>query len=347
MHRFLCVALFALVGLSRTEAQTLEDLGTWGWSGCYPEAVSGDGSIVVGSATYSSVWHAFRWTPSTGLVDIVPTLGMYWAVARYITRGGTYIAGYKFTPSGNRAAVWSSAGLSLFEPSSSYTSSYAEAMSESGTSVYGVLEQPGQRAVAWINGVLRYPTHLPGMNNSSFRGCSSDGRFAVGNQWDSNDPWLTKGFVYARDTQAVIDIGSLQGQYTILEAISSSGRFAFGTSVVNGVGHGVRWSAKFGLEDLTPRTTAEILFTAANKDGTAAVGRSGEAIYWSTTTGLITLRELAIRRGVAVGPWEFISATGISDEGNTIVGYGYTPSGARGFRMTLPKVRQRDFLFGS
>jgi len=80
---------------------TIQDLGTLGGTESEAYSVSADGTIVVGRAqiTGDSAWHAFFWTPSTGMQDLnvvfagVLSPGSYLEVARFITPDGRYVMG--------------------------------------------------------------------------------------------------------------------------------------------------------------------------------------------------------------------------------------------------------------
>ena len=62
------------------------------------------------------------------------------------------------------------------------------------------------------------------------------------------------------------------------------------------------------------------------------VGRSldtlgSEAFIWDAANGMRNLRELLALQGDDVAGWRLTSATGISADGSTIVGYGLNPEG--------------------
>jgi probable HAF family extracellular repeat protein len=97
-----------------TAAEGMQPLGTLGGNFSYAQAVTPDGSVIVGGSsvvTTSSNLRAFRWT-STGGMENLGSLegGGYYAEAQGVSTDGSVIAGLSDTGFGMRAFRWTSAG---------------------------------------------------------------------------------------------------------------------------------------------------------------------------------------------------------------------------------------------
>jgi probable HAF family extracellular repeat protein len=75
----------------------LQDLGLTTGSQSIADAISADGSVVVGQATDASgFWRAFRWSATTGMVDL-GTLGGPESAAEAVNKDGSVIVGTSLT----------------------------------------------------------------------------------------------------------------------------------------------------------------------------------------------------------------------------------------------------------
>jgi probable HAF family extracellular repeat protein len=78
-----------------TQTGGMQDLGSLGAGfGSTAYAVSGDGSVVVGSAAVSGGNHVFRWTQATGMQDLGTLPGLNQATATSISADGSIVVGY-------------------------------------------------------------------------------------------------------------------------------------------------------------------------------------------------------------------------------------------------------------
>jgi len=93
-----------------------------------------------------------------------------------------------------------------------------------------------------------------------------------------------------------------------------------------------RWTSDGGVEHLGTSLGAAL---ATSCDGRIIVGSNydganGRAFYWTPSTGMRDLQEMiAADYGLDLSGWQVNSATDISGDGRTIVGYGINPSGQR------------------
>ena len=64
----------------------------------------------------------------------------------------------------------------------------------------------------------------------------------------------------------------------------------------------------------------------------------GEAFIWDATNGMLNLETFLVSQtGLNLTGWTLVDATGISDDGLTIVGYGINPGGLiEGFVAVIP-----------
>lgn len=91
-----------------TEAGGMQGLGDLpgGYHGSAATAVSGDGSIVVGTSGSANVSSAFRWTEATGMVELEPLRPGYSFGARAISMDGSIIGGEASNGMDAEAVVW-------------------------------------------------------------------------------------------------------------------------------------------------------------------------------------------------------------------------------------------------
>jgi len=102
-------------------------------------------------------------------------------------------------------------------------------------------------------------------------------------------------------------------------------------------GEAFRWTESggmIGLGDLDNGTDAESYAADVSADGSIIVGGSHtaptgwEAFIWDETNGMRSIEEILVNDyGLDLTGWILRSATAISDDGLTIVGVGYNPSG--------------------
>ena len=86
--------------------------------------------------------------------------------------------------------------------------------------------------------------------------------------------------------------------------------------------------------------------SGVSADGSVVVGdrRSASsflaAFLWTSGTGMQNLRDLLIAGGVtSVTNWRLASATGVSADGHTFVGYGVNPTGdSEAWIATIPDI---------
>lgn len=179
-----------------TPSTGMQDLGSLGGAGdSWGEAVSANGSVVVGAATIDGGgFRAFRWTASTGMQDM-GALGGRTSWAYGVSADGSIIVGWAETASRQMHAFrWTAAtGMQDLGVLPGGTSSNAWGISANGQVIVGDANNAqGQwRAFRWTaaNGMQDLGV-LPGFDDSSAYAVSGDGSVIVGkvrvranNQW--------------------------------------------------------------------------------------------------------------------------------------------------------------------
>lgn len=297
--------------------------------------VSGDGLVVVGSSdalpiSGSPIREAFRWTQSVGLVGLgdLPG-GEFLSAARSASYDGSVIVGSARSTSGEEAFRWTTAtGMVGFG-----TRSEANDVSADGSIVVGWKEGLSNfEAFRWTEttGMVGLGT-VDGAVQSFAEAVSADGEIVVGRT-------NTEGFRWTEAT-AMEGLGDLGGSlpFPVSEGYGIS---ADGSVIVGGARNSMGkdeaflWTEVGGMEGLGILPSQDFNASSdASADGSVIVGLpsifiGGEAFIWDESDGLRPLKVVLENDfGLDLSGWDLIAATGISDDGNIIVGYGTNPDG--------------------
>ena len=296
-------------------------------------AVSEDGLVVVGwSRPAIGSREPFRW--KNGSNEALGTLeDGYDAIPTDVNADGTTLVGTAdvSTTGGLSTSVafqWTE-GQGLSSPGllTLGTYSHATAVDNSGDIIVGDGDQDGEtRGIIWRNGT---PSTLQ-YDFAAFEPAdiSADGVIAVG-IWDRM-PSIA-------DFDSTTDIAfwlPLTDAYTSGGALLVSND---GTVVVGWLGEETniyRWQ-----DNQTPDAIGTFIPRDTNGDGTVIVGMAAtapDAMIWTETDGLQSLSTILTEANVNLGGWNMVAATGISDDGRTIVGYGANGARNEGFLLRLP-----------
>jgi uncharacterized membrane protein len=135
----------------------------------------------------------------------------------------------------------------------------------------------------------------------------------------------------------MVGLGVLPGSdYSIATCISEDGQVIAGVS-------GNRpfiWTQGEGMVALSSYqgTVTDISADGSRMVGTSLSSGNDEAYFWSAETGIINIKEKLEQEGLDLSGWTLTRATGISGDGQTIVGYGINPQGqSEGWVVTLPE----------
>jgi probable HAF family extracellular repeat protein len=311
----LCVA--TLCCASQVHAAFFKGLGFLPGEDAFSQAyaVSADGSVVVGFSNSDFKSEAFRWTQATGMVGLGDLAGGdFFSNAYSVSADGSVVVGQSSSASGNQAFRWTESGGMV-----GLDLTVAKAVSADGSVVIG--SSAGQ-ACRWTeNG------GLVGLGFTRATAVSADGSVVVGRSDGEAFLWTEAGGTglgylpvgkHISDAKAVSADGSV--------VVGSSGHLAF------------RWtqsSGMAGLGDLGDGSD-DLFNSQANgvsADGATIVGISHSdsgwrAFTWDSDNGMRTLEEVLVNTyGLDLNGWSLESALDISDDGSTIVGYGWNPDG--------------------
>jgi probable HAF family extracellular repeat protein len=259
--------------------------------------VSADGSIIVGRVRVgSSYGEAFRWTEADGMVGLGLLPGgdqvlSPFSAAFGVSSDGSVVVGRSSSADGHQAFRWTEAdGMAgLGDLPGGDFSSGAEAVSPDGSIVVGF-------------------------------GTSASGTEAV--RWTEAD--------------GMVSLGALPGDGTgnVAMNISADGSVIVGQS--GSPAEAFRWTEANGIVGLgVLPDNSESWAMDVSADGSVIVGgnysqeiHTGEAFIWDEIKGMRSLQDLLINEyGLDLTGWILKEATGISDDGLTIVGFGSNPDG--------------------
>lgn len=335
------VASLLLCNLSNLQAaqSTIEGVGDLsGGTFLSPAyAISGDGTTVVGTSNTLFVEaEAYKWTQSSGIQSIGDLAGGdVNATANGVNYDGTVIVGESINATQTMAFRWTQAGgmVALGDLGGGYSS--ARAISDDGSVIVGVSNSgTNNEAFRWTQATGMQGIGLLGAYTSSKAfGVSGDGNVIVGTSGNLGGNW--EAFKY---TQAggMVNLGDLAGGavYALANAASYDGSVIVGYSDSNLGNEAFKWTQSTGMVGLGVLTGGS--YSRAfdvNSDGSVVVGVAGisggyTAIVWSQSTGMQTLEEWL---GIPLTGWHDTLANGVSDDGNTVAGYGTGVNGQEGF----------------
>ena len=281
--------------------------------GSYAYGVSADGLTIVGECDNGTDYRAFRWTPIAGMVDLgdLTTGGNGQSEGREISANGSIIVGISDSDNGKRAfhCTLGAGMVSLGDlpGGSSYSAAYG--ISGNGLNIAGRSSTAlGYQAFCWTDP-------------------NGNGLVDPGEELDYHPEFglddLPGGSFYGSAGGMSPDGSTIVGHSSSL-ASGSSGREA------------CRWTSAgvMGLGDLPGGRFYSIGY-GVSADGWTIVGQGDIGTYeyrafiWDHGT-MRNLRDVLVTDfGLAeeLEGWTLWDATDISDDGLTITGYGFNPSG--------------------
>ena len=329
----------------------MQDLGDFTSSdtGSNANAVSADGSVVVGQVDYGSggKYHAFRWTSDGGMQDLgdLTANGTGWSVAYSASADGSAVVGHaSYAAYGLHAFRWTIDGgmQDLGDLTASGTgSSAARAVSADGRVVAGQADYVlygKYHAFRWTSeGGMQDLGDLTasGTGTSYTNAISADGSAVVGGadygtganahafRWTSAGGMQDLGDLTASGTGSSNAIAiSADGSVVVGEASYDSGWWS----------HAYRWTSDGGMQDLgdlTASGTGWSEASAVSADGSVVVGEANygsswwsHAYRWTSDGGMQDLGDLT-----ASGTgWS--AARAVSADGSAVVGLADYGSGA-------------------
>ena len=312
----------------------------------YANAVSDDGSTVVGHSGNgigggtSTNGEAFRWTSSEGMVGLgdLPN-GLPLSGAFCVSAEGSVIGGGSNSTDGSNGNA--KEAFRWTESTGMVGLGYLTDGSHEST-ILG-MSGDGSILAGWGSGQPFYWTESTGMvhignlgGDAHAKDISSNGNVIVGN---SQSPSGSQVFHWTQ-TNGMVGIGDLSGG--IFESIAN-GTNSDG-SVIVGMGNSslgleaFRWTEAEGMIGLGDLSGGAFCSNAwdVSADGSIIVGEGttsttalgNEAFIWDASNGMQNLRDVLINDcGLDLTGWTLATATGISADGLTIVGFGSNPDG--------------------
>ncbi len=286
-------------GSAAFAAGSMEGLGDLdgGYFESYASAISGDGTVVVGSSSGASGTEAFRWTSAGGMEGLGDLAGgSFYSMAYAVSNDGSVVVGWSISGSGPAEAFrWTEAGgmVGLGDLAGGDFSSTAFDVSSDGSVVVG---QSSSGAM--------------GGGNEAFR-------------------WTEAG--------GMVGLGDLPGgnSWSFARAVNSDGSVVVGASGSSLGDEAFRWTASGGMVGLGVLTGYDHSWAAdVSGDGSVVVGAvqnedtdALNAFRWTEATGMLSLAEWLARSGHTLTGWSDTQATGVSDDGYIVVGYGDNSDG--------------------
>lgn len=275
---------------------TLLGMGNPGiWSSA--AAAAFDGSVIVGANHTQPFRDAYRWTLATGMTSLGTLPGGFrlFANAGDVSADGSVVVGHAINSIGETEAFrWTETTgmLGLGDLPGGTFDSGADGISADGRVAVGWSQSgEGREAFRWENGVMSGLGFLPGGADRSFaHDVSGDGAIVIGD-----------------------------------------------ASVAGSAVEAFRWTAATGMVGLgdLPGGAFGSAANAISADGSVIVGRAlvrtqvdpWEAFIWDEAHGMRNLPELFEELGLNTAGWKIDEARAVSDDGRTIVGTGFDPSG--------------------
>jgi probable HAF family extracellular repeat protein len=306
--------------------------------------LSADGQTVAANLRIGGIDRAVRWTAATGVQPLGSLPGGDGSsMALGLSADGRFIVGRGRSARGLEAFVWSEAtgmqGLGDLPSGSGQLNSWASDISADGQVVVGQSNSgTSWRAFRWAAGDGFTDLGSLGQGFSSATAVSRDGTLVVGASRSAAGQeafrWTAAGGMQA--------LGGLAGGGVTqsAQAVSGDGTVIVGAGASPLSFHAFRWTAAGGAIALgtfdpgNPGSSA----AAVSADGRVIVGMgsgvnadgNGEAFVWFPGRGILDLRKYLLDHGLgAVQGWRLSEATGVSDDGRTLLGWGIDPAGAR------------------
>ncbi len=312
---------------------------------CIAEAVSADGSVVIGASESAGGNEAFRWTSSGGLQGLgdLPG-GGFNSWAKGISGDGSMVVGFSDSGSDSykqEAFKWTQSGGMQgigFLPGA--TNSIAYGISGDGSVIVGRSNFQAYRYLTASSSIQSI-----GMT-SSYVNISPDGSIVVGDVWSGHEAFRWS----QSDGLERLGYLSVDDAWSLAHAASSDGSVIGGESGAPPLSmEAFKWTragGMIGLGDL-PGGKFFSIANAVSGDGSVIVGESdtglggglNEAFIWDGLNGMRNLK-LVLENdfGLDLTGWTLYSAMGISADGLTIVGHGRNPYGYQeGWIATIPE----------
>ena len=312
-------------------------------------AVSGNGLVVVGSSTsISGKSEAFRWSSSNGMTSLgLMESGSFSSACAVSADGSVIVGDGDSRNAGSTVFRWSATtGLVQLNALANSSLCVAGGVSGDGNTVVGTCLIAGNSGFRWTesSGMVSLGQFGGGSNRTSNAlAISSDGGTVVG----IGHPVLTGALIWSLGSEPNL-LGALPGDVSAAaDSVSRDGSVVVGYST-NPSSHqrAFRWTRQTGMMALVSTTAVlgDVIATAVSGDGRTVVGwgntLAGEtALVWDEAHGIRRLVDvLKLDYQTTLTGWTLSRATGISEDGRTMVGFGVNPDGStEGWALTFRK----------
>jgi probable HAF family extracellular repeat protein len=329
-RKLMAVAIAALCASPAFAAGDFNALGDLGGGQSWGYGVSGDGSVVVGSARLPAPGgqQAFRW--AGGNMQSIGHLGAGYSEGFGVSADGSTIVGHSTTAANfTHAFRWTQAGGMQDLGTLGGMVSVAYAASADGSVVVGHSGIGAEdRAFRWTQGGGMQSIGTLGGADSYAYGVSANGQVVVGASK------VTPGFVNMHAYRwtpggGMQDLGTFGGQDSWARAVSQDGEVVVGeATIISGEAHAFRWTQAGGIVDLGTLGGLTSGAFGVSADGSVVVGSSRvanaagyRAFRWTAAGGMQPVSAWLAASGVAL-PAGYVlrDAKGVSADGSVIVG---------------------------
>jgi hypothetical protein len=327
--------------LSLLSGVTNESIGRYGYGSNLKFTVSADVSTVYGAYYQGGTSKLYRWSATSGLsADLLGSVLPTGEIASYkmlMTANASSVAGYSQAGSNVNTFYWSQATGAKYVNADVGNPSYLVPTGFSGDGSYlfvgrydgsgGVFQLLRWKASDGTYITIPKPSGTDGFDVNTFF-ASADGNTAVGINHDA-----TTGYNLFKWTQSGGTTGnllaSLSPTYVSLNGVSADLNIAYGYFMNNTVGsHVFRRDHAANINiDLQAGLTGSFYAAAMSANGNYIVGQKDGTVAWrwSAADGYQTISDWLLANGTdaaIVNTWTFKSANDVSEDGNTVVGYG-------------------------
>lgn len=308
-----------------TSADGMQMLGTLpGDVSSWAAAVSADGSVIAGTSGDLDVHRPFRWTLSTGMIEIDgwSEACSWWRTIGMDAVGSRILAGVHCgAVSSDTARIWTAEeGWQESGPFPFAVWSTCSGLSGDGSTLAGqVTDASGTRAFVERpeSPAVRLP--LPEGMHSGFAGAvNGSGSVVFGSSSGPSGSVDLRWLLAEGGSYEAMPLGPTGTASTLFTAASASGAVAVGRRWDIGLGwRAVRWRDGLGLDDLGTLSGTWSYAEGVSGHGSIIVGTSdadsgsGRAFRWSQASGME-----ALPPDDGTGSW----ATAISADGSAIAG---------------------------
>jgi len=312
------------------------------------KGVSDNGKVIIGYGMTSLGEEAFRWTERTGMVGLgnLPDNIFKKSWANSVSPDGNVIVGYG-DPVGQgwntyKGFVWTlSEGMREIGTLDTSNRSMALCVSGNGTVIAG---DGGPAAFRWTKkSETKRMGVLPGRTHSRIIDMSADGKVMIGQSyslpaWNDED-----GFIMADDVTMQSMSSLTGGKYCMVLAVSPDGYVVAGTTYASSY-PAFFWTKEKGMVTIghlpERNTTHPGDMTPYGKvivGGSFSGPDQGDAFIWDSIHGMRNLQNMLEKEyGLNLVGWKLQNASGITPDGNIIVGDAINPQGQKeGFRVIL------------